>query len=167
MRPTGRVIVTKLLISLPPVQNAEVASDTGMRECCVGRTVPLGSGKDGESHQSSASGCRSKIQKKTSIKDCRNTSRLNGRRICTIWALLHSDKRRGPSNMILKHILALPQLPPKARLKVNEYIQEKRLGLYGHSNLSIRRVRAQFKDGDHLAPKRSLATLAPSSAIRR
>jgi hypothetical protein len=85
----------------------------------------------------------------------------------TIWALLHSDKRRGPSNMILKHILALPQLPPKARLKVNEYIQEKRLGLYGHSNLSIRRVRAQFKDGDHLAPKRSLATLAPSSAIRR
>jgi hypothetical protein len=26
----------------------------------------------------------------------------------TTWALVHSDKRRGPSNMILKHILALP-----------------------------------------------------------
>ena len=83
----------------------------------------------------------------------------------TVWALLHSDMRVGPSNRVLKHILVLPQLPTKVRLKVNEYIQAKGLGLYGHSAESIRRVRAQFKDGDHFAPKRSIAPLAPSSAI--
>jgi|SRR6185436_3832162 len=74
----------------------------------------------------------------------------------TVWALLHSDTRVGPSNRVLKHILALPQLPPKVRLKVNEYIQAKGRGLYGHGAKSVRSLRAQFKDGDPFAPKRTL-----------
>jgi hypothetical protein len=56
----------------------------------------------------------------------------------TAWALLHSDKKVGPSNRILQHILATPRLPPTVRRKLNEYIRAKSRGLYGHSDLIIR-----------------------------
>jgi len=62
----------------------------------------------------------------------------------TTWALLHSDKRRGPSIVILKQLLSSPQIPSKVRKKVNEYIQAKSLGLYGHSQKSIRNLRRQI-----------------------
>jgi hypothetical protein len=62
----------------------------------------------------------------------------------TTWALLHSDKRRGPSIVILKQLLSSLQIPSKVRKKVNEYIQAKSLGLYGHSQKSIRNLRRQI-----------------------
>src|SRR5262249_38595122 len=50
----------------------------------------------------------------------------------TAWALLNRDKRAGPSSIIIKRILASPKLPLAVRRKVNEYIEEKIAGLYGH-----------------------------------
>jgi len=62
----------------------------------------------------------------------------------TTWSLLHSDKTRGPSIVILKQLLSAPQIPPKVRQKVNEYIQAKSLGVYGHGKKSIRNLRRQI-----------------------
>jgi hypothetical protein len=78
----------------------------------------------------------------------------------TAWALLHSDKKVGPSNRILAYIVTAPRLPLKVRLKVNEYIQAKSLGLYGHCDKSIRNLRAQLQNRRLLAPKRPVATRA-------
>src|SRR5262249_20631631 len=50
----------------------------------------------------------------------------------TAWALLNRDKRTGPSSVIIKRILSSPNLPPGARRKVEEYVEEKVAGLYGH-----------------------------------
>jgi hypothetical protein len=52
--------------------------------------------------------------------------------------LLNRDKRVGPSANIIKRILSLPKLPSKVRRKVEEYIEEKIAGLYGHSEPSRR-----------------------------
>ena len=52
----------------------------------------------------------------------------------TAWALLNRDKRAGPSSVVIKRILSSPTLPPTARLKVEEYIFEKIVGLYAHTD---------------------------------
>ena len=62
----------------------------------------------------------------------------------TAWALLNRDKRAGPSAMIIKRILSSPNLPPAARRKVEEYVEEKIAGLYGHSQDRRRWFRDQF-----------------------
>ena len=51
----------------------------------------------------------------------------------TAWALLNRDKRAGPSSIIIKRILSSPNLPLGAREKVEEYVEEKIAGLYGHT----------------------------------
>src|SRR5262245_53336342 len=51
----------------------------------------------------------------------------------TTWALLNLDKRAGPSAIVIKRILLSPNLPPNARRKVEEYVEEKIGGRYGHS----------------------------------
>ena len=51
----------------------------------------------------------------------------------TAWAALNRDKRVGPSSVIIKRILSSPNLPPVARRKVEEYVEEKIAGLYGHA----------------------------------
>src|SRR6476619_1850442 len=50
----------------------------------------------------------------------------------TACALLNRDKKDGPSAVVIKRILASPHLPPTARRKVEEYVEEKIAGLYGH-----------------------------------
>jgi hypothetical protein len=60
----------------------------------------------------------------------------------TTWALLNLDTRAGPSAKIIKRILSSPNLPPMARRKFEEYVEEKISGLYGHSG---RRTQA-FQD---------------------
>src|SRR5262245_11145573 len=62
----------------------------------------------------------------------------------TAWVVLNRDKRVGPSASIIKRILASPKLPPAARLKVEEYINDRIDGLYGHSATSMRSFRDQF-----------------------
>ena len=51
----------------------------------------------------------------------------------TAWALLNLDKRAGPSANVIKRILSSPNVPPVVRRKVEQYVEEKIGGLYGHS----------------------------------
>jgi hypothetical protein len=60
----------------------------------------------------------------------------------TAWALLNLDRRAGPTAIVIKRILSSPNLPPVARRKFEEYVEEKVGGLYGHSE---RRTQA-FRD---------------------
>ena len=62
----------------------------------------------------------------------------------TAWALLNRAKRVGPSAHSIKRILSSPNLPPAVRRKVEEYVEEKISGLYGHSQQSMRSFREQF-----------------------
>jgi hypothetical protein len=79
----------------------------------------------------------------------------------TAWALLNSDKRAGPSAGVIKRILSSPTLPPAARHKIKEYVEEKISGLYGHSEPRSQAFRDRLRNLDwrerrlkHL-PKRS------------
>jgi len=51
----------------------------------------------------------------------------------TAWWLLNGYKKAGPSANLIKRILSSPNIPPAVRRKVEEYIQERISGLYGHS----------------------------------
>jgi hypothetical protein len=62
----------------------------------------------------------------------------------TAWALLNRDKRAGPSSVIIKRILSSPNLPAAARRKVEEYIEEKIAGVYGHTEGRRRWFRDQI-----------------------
>ena len=62
----------------------------------------------------------------------------------TAWVVLNRDKRAGPSAIIIKRILSSPNLPLAARRKVEEYIEERIGGRYGHSRPSTQRFRDQF-----------------------
>ena len=62
----------------------------------------------------------------------------------TAWALLNRDKRAGPSAKIIKRILSSPNLPAAVRLRVEEYIEEKIDGVYGHGEARRRWFRDQF-----------------------
>ena len=64
----------------------------------------------------------------------------------TAWALLNRDKRAGPSSVIIKRILLSQNIPPAARRKVEEYVEEKIAGLYGHTAQSRRWFRDQVND---------------------
>ena len=63
----------------------------------------------------------------------------------TAWALLNRDKRYGPSSVVLKRILSSPNLPLAVRRKVEEYINEKIAGRYGHSEIRVLWFRDQFR----------------------
>ena len=63
----------------------------------------------------------------------------------TAWALLNRDKRTGPSSVIIKRILSSPNLPLAARQKVEEYVEEKIAGLYGHAAERRRWFRDQMR----------------------
>jgi hypothetical protein len=62
----------------------------------------------------------------------------------TAYALLNLDKRAGPSAKVIKRILASPNVPPVARRKVEQYVEEKISGLYGHSKPRTRAFRDQL-----------------------
>ena len=56
----------------------------------------------------------------------------------TAWVLLNRDKRAGPSAKVIKRILSSPQVPMSVRQKIEQYIEEKVSGLYGHSETARR-----------------------------
>ena len=62
----------------------------------------------------------------------------------TAWALLNRNKRTGPSSVVLKHILSSPDLPPAVRHKIEEFIDDKIAGRYGHREIRRRWFRDQF-----------------------
>ena len=62
----------------------------------------------------------------------------------TAWVVLNRDKRVGPSASVIKRILSSPNIPPAVRRKVEEYIQERISGLYGHGVSATRTFSNQF-----------------------
>ena len=72
----------------------------------------------------------------------------------TAWVVLNRDKRADPSAIVIKRILSSPNLPPPARRKVEEYVEEKIAGLCGHNKYRIRWFRNQFRVPDLLDPSR-------------
>ena len=62
----------------------------------------------------------------------------------TAWVVLNRDKRVGPSASVIKRILSSPNIPPAVRRKVEEYIQERISGLYGHGVSATRAFSNQF-----------------------
>jgi hypothetical protein len=63
----------------------------------------------------------------------------------TAWVVLNRDKRVGPSAIVIKRILSSPNLPPAARRKVEEYVEERIAGLYGHSEESTQWFRDRLR----------------------
>jgi|SRR5262245_26237417 len=51
----------------------------------------------------------------------------------TAWVVLNGDKRAGPSANVIKRILSSENLSIAVRRKVEEYVNEKTSGVYGHS----------------------------------
>ena len=59
------------------------------------------------------------------------------------WALLQAQhKCRGLMPHVVRRIISAPQLPPKARSVIENYVREKLLGDYGHGRKSIRKLQA-------------------------
>ena len=63
----------------------------------------------------------------------------------TAWWLLNRDKRVGPSASVIKRILSSQQVPMSVRQKIEQYVEEKVSGLYGHSETATRSFRNQFQ----------------------
>ena len=63
----------------------------------------------------------------------------------TAWVVLNRDERMGPSAKIIKRILSSPELPPAARLKIEEYVEERINGLFGHTDVRVRWFRDQIR----------------------
>jgi hypothetical protein len=61
----------------------------------------------------------------------------------TAWAFLNRDRRTGPSAVVIKRILSSPNLPPAVRRRLDEYVEEKIAGVYGHSEARRRWLRDQ------------------------
>jgi hypothetical protein len=65
----------------------------------------------------------------------------------TTWTLLDGKhKASGLSAALINRMLAAPQLPYTVRAKIMEYVEEKRGGLYGHSEGSLRRFTALLQE---------------------
>jgi hypothetical protein len=62
----------------------------------------------------------------------------------TAWWLLNHDKRAGPSAKVIKRILLSPQIPKRVRRKVEQYVEQKIRGLYGHSKQRTQSFDDQF-----------------------
>jgi hypothetical protein len=69
----------------------------------------------------------------------------------TAWVVLNRDKRVGPSASVIKRILSSPNVPPKVRRKVEEYIEARIDGSYGHCESATRLFRDQFHARQHAA----------------
>jgi hypothetical protein len=63
----------------------------------------------------------------------------------TAWWLLNHDKRAGPSAKVIKRILLSPQIPKRVRRKVEQYVEEKVRGIYGHSEQRTQWFSEQFQ----------------------
>jgi hypothetical protein len=63
----------------------------------------------------------------------------------TAWTILKaSHKASGLSGSIINRMLAAPELPPFARTKILEYVEEKAAGLYGGSRSQRRKFAARL-----------------------
>ena len=63
----------------------------------------------------------------------------------TAWGFLNRDKRAGPSAKVIKRILSSPRVPERARRKVEQYVEQKVRGFYGHCESATRSFGHQFQ----------------------
>ena len=65
----------------------------------------------------------------------------------TTWTILKvAHKTSGLSVAIINRMLTCPRLPPRVRLILFEYIEEKRAGLYGDPKQVVRRYAAHLEE---------------------
>jgi hypothetical protein len=65
----------------------------------------------------------------------------------TTWTILQGrHKSSGLSTAIINRMLEAPQLPPSVRATILEYVQEKSVGLYGHSTSQLRKFKARLSN---------------------
>jgi predicted DNA-binding transcriptional regulator AlpA len=70
----------------------------------------------------------------------------------TVWSIRQArHKTSGISGSVITQMLARPQLPNPVRLKILEYVREKRAGYYGHKPLQVRRFVAALERGTRLS----------------
>jgi hypothetical protein len=70
----------------------------------------------------------------------------------TAWTLRKANhKASGLSASIINRMLACPQLPPLARSKIIEYVEEKAAGLYGGPAAARRRFAARLSIYEEMA----------------
>jgi predicted DNA-binding transcriptional regulator AlpA len=73
------------------------------------------------------------------------------------WAVLKADhKASGLTVPTINRMLSSPELPPRARVTILTYIEEKLAGLYGHNERQLRR----FAAGSLFAGNVLVATIA-------
>ena len=63
----------------------------------------------------------------------------------TAWVLLNRDTRAGPTAIVIKRILSSRKIPPEARRKVEEYVEQKVSGRYGHNERQMRPFRDKLR----------------------
>jgi hypothetical protein len=64
----------------------------------------------------------------------------------TAWAFLNRDERTGATAKVIKRILSSPNLPVAVRRTVEEYVNEKSGGLYGHSERQSEAFRDKLRN---------------------
>ena len=64
----------------------------------------------------------------------------------TAWALLNRDTRAGPTAIVIKRILSSRNIPPEVRRKVEEYVEQKINGLYGHNEERTQAFRDKLRN---------------------
>jgi hypothetical protein len=82
----------------------------------------------------------------------------------TAWWLLNHHKRAGPSAKIIKRILSSPQIPKRVRRKVEQYVEEKVRGIYGHSEQRTQWFSNNFNARRYdLKPKTCIGLILPKA----
>ena len=86
----------------------------------------------------------------------------------TVWTIRKaSHKASGLSASIINRMLASPQLPPLARSKIMEYVEEKAAGLYGGPAAGRRRLRSFIDQASEVGGIRGNGTLNGLIGLRR
>jgi predicted DNA-binding transcriptional regulator AlpA len=63
----------------------------------------------------------------------------------TTWTIVKGNhKNSGLSAAIIERMLSAPQLPPRVRLKIFQYANEKRAGHFGDSQVRLRKFQARL-----------------------
>jgi len=72
-------------------------------------------------------------------------ARVLGLSRSTTWTIVKGNhKNSGLSAAIIKRMLSAPQLPPRVRLKIFQYANEKRAGHFGDSVVRLRKFQARL-----------------------
>ena len=83
-------------------------------------------------------------------------ARAHGLSRSTAWAVLKANhKASGLAAGTINQMLSAPALPPRARVTILTYIEEKVAGLYGHNKIQLRRFAQCFYPSNYEWTSRS------------